>query len=209
MPRHRIHGPGRDEPLAREVRMGEGTRLSPLFSWRGCIGDSDLPATTRHVALQLSMHMNERGGSAFPSVATLARETRLSEHTVRDHLHDLRDAGWLSVTERGGPYKTNIYAATVPESFQIAHATSRWVQTGHGQPASAGGQPPSGRPATSPRQGRTEDVIRSRGSLLSWEGLTSTLDVVPRCARCEDRGVLDGGLDDDGRQVVLRCECAA
>jgi DNA-binding transcriptional MocR family regulator len=110
-------------------------RLKPLFSWRGAISDSDLPPTTRHVALALSLHMNERGGSAFPAVATLARETGLSESTVREHLHQLRDSGWLSAGERGRPglyhgtpdhkgeshggrHRTVFYSATIPPDFQ-------------------------------------------------------------------------------------------
>jgi len=110
-------------------------RLRPLFGWRSALCDSDLPPTTRHVALTLSLHMNERGGSAFPAIATLARETGLSESTVREHLHQLRDTGWLSAGERGRPglyhgtadhsaeakggrHRTIFYTAAVPPTFR-------------------------------------------------------------------------------------------
>src|SRR2546423_1648665 len=52
--------------------------LQPLFGWRSQLvePDSGLTATERHVALTLALHMNERGGSCFPSIRTLAREVR-------------------------------------------------------------------------------------------------------------------------------------
>lgn len=70
-------------------------RLSPLFSWRGSICDSDLPPTSRHVALTLSLHMSERGDSCWPSQTTLAKETGLNPETVKDHLRRLNETGWL------------------------------------------------------------------------------------------------------------------
>jgi Helix-turn-helix domain len=91
--------------------------LSPLFGWRGAIASSDLPAPARHVALTLSLHMNERGGSAFPSVGTLAGETGLNERTVQRHLVNLVEAGWLIVEERhreNGSQTSNDYTAAVP-----------------------------------------------------------------------------------------------
>lgn len=98
--------------------MSEGTaRLSPLFTWRSAVCDSDLPPTARHVALTLSLHMNERGGSCFPSREELARETGLSVRTVDKAIRTLEDAGWLHVERparqrgRGHP---NRYTARVP-----------------------------------------------------------------------------------------------
>jgi hypothetical protein len=92
-------------------------RLSPLFSWRGSICDSDLTPTQRHVALTLSLHMNERGGSCFPSIETLQHETGLSYDGTRRALRVLSDRGWLirQMTHRGGDRGTRVeYVATVP-----------------------------------------------------------------------------------------------
>jgi hypothetical protein len=88
-------------------------RLSPLFSWRSSICDSDLEPTARHVALTLSLHMNERGGSAFPSAPTLARETGLHERTVRTHLNELVQLGWLARELRPG--RVSVYSAAIPD----------------------------------------------------------------------------------------------
>jgi hypothetical protein len=97
--------------------------LRPLFSWRGAICDSDLAPTVRHVALTLSLHMNERGGSAFPSVERLAHETGLSDRTVQKALHTLVERGWLAHANAGnrggrpkpGTIRTNCYEASVPK----------------------------------------------------------------------------------------------
>lgn len=92
------------------------TKILPLLTWRSAICDSDLPSTTRHVALTLSLWMNERGASAFPSVGKLATSSGLSERAVRSHLHALVDAGWLELVSRprNGEHRGNEYAAATP-----------------------------------------------------------------------------------------------
>ena len=95
-------------------------RIKPLFSWRGAICDSDLPPITRLVALTLSLHMNERGGSCFPSVTTLQRETGLSRNAVLKALRSLETAGWLTVKRTAR--RVNVYTATVPPGAPHAPA---------------------------------------------------------------------------------------
>lgn len=93
------------------------SHLRPLFTWRSAIVESDLPPVTRHVALTLSLHMNERGGSCFPSHPTLAAETGLHVDTVRTHLAALTKGGWLArvVNRRGSGRGTRVeYEASVP-----------------------------------------------------------------------------------------------
>jgi hypothetical protein len=95
-------------------------RLSPLFTWRSAIVKSDLPSTQRHVALTLSLHMNEIGESCYPSLKTLANETDFHKETVKDAVDGLEGAGFLVVDRRGpGRGKTNIYSAAIPETFEI------------------------------------------------------------------------------------------
>jgi hypothetical protein len=93
--------------------------MKPLFTWRSALCDSDLPPITRFVGLVLSLHMNERGGSAFPGATRLSEETGLSERTVRLHLGILVGKGWLRQVERGGlrgeTRRANLYSATFPE----------------------------------------------------------------------------------------------
>jgi hypothetical protein len=47
----------------------------------------------RHVLLCLANYADQEGGAAFPSVATLAKDTGLSERTVRYKLDELERAG--------------------------------------------------------------------------------------------------------------------
>ena len=94
--------------------------LSPLFSWRGAISspESGLEPTSRHVALALSLHMNERGGSCFPSLDTLAAETGYHVDTVKKHLRVLATGGWITKVTRSmgvGRGSRNDYQATTPD----------------------------------------------------------------------------------------------
>ena len=94
------------------------TQLAALFTWRSAISESDLPPTCRHVALALSLYMNERGGSAHPGATRLANDTGLHISTVRASLSRLSDDGWLALVARGGLRGSrrvaNAYEARVP-----------------------------------------------------------------------------------------------
>lgn len=99
-------------------------RLLPLFSWRSAICQSDLPSTTRHVALTLSLYMSERGDSAYPGAERLASDTGLTVRCVRQHLKTLEDRGWLVCRVRGGGAgKATEYAATIPETVNQVHCS--------------------------------------------------------------------------------------
>lgn len=105
-------------------------RMRPLMSWRKAISVSDLEPTTRHVALTLSLHMNESGGSCFPSQKTLAAETGLARSTVNSHLGKLLDAGFLMIGHRrresDGRQSSNEYQAAIPEHlFELMEVESR------------------------------------------------------------------------------------
>lgn len=114
--------------------------LKPLFSWRSAICDSGLTPSARHVALTLSLHMNERGGSCFPSISTLEAETGLSRNTVLTALRQLEAGGWITVkrSERA----VNRYTATLPPSAITAlaeAAPSATIAPGVARPPRQGG----------------------------------------------------------------------
>lgn len=102
--------------------------LAPLFTWRSAICESTLSPTARHVGLTLSLYMNERGGSAYPGAARLARETGLSLRCVRKQLLTLETEGWLTCVERGGlkgeARRATEYVATVPPVHQVHPCTT-------------------------------------------------------------------------------------
>jgi Helix-turn-helix domain len=57
---------------------------------------SDLGSSARLVALVLSTHMNRNGGSCYPSLTTLERETGLARKTVWKSIDALETAGLLT-----------------------------------------------------------------------------------------------------------------
>lgn len=96
-----------------------GTKLLPLLTWRGAICKSNLPPTTRHVALTLSLYMSEIGDSAHPGPTRLANETGLCLRAVKTALSNLVAEGWLVVVEQGGlrgeRRRANEYRAHIPD----------------------------------------------------------------------------------------------
>lgn len=97
--------------------------FQPLFTWRSAVCESALKATTRHVLLTLSLHMNERGGSCFPSVDTLASETGLNRATVIRQLQVAEANGWLVVSKSKGR-TSNRYVAAIPPIEQPSRKTT-------------------------------------------------------------------------------------
>lgn len=93
--------------------------LSPLFTWRSAIVESELSRHARHVALTLTLHMNERGASCFPTLDELQHETSKGRATIIEALRELEAGGWLFVErkERPGRGHKNHYTATFPEGF--------------------------------------------------------------------------------------------
>lgn len=125
--------------------------LKPLFTWRSAIAESDLPATTRHVALTLSLYMSERGTSARPGPARLAADSGLHPSTVKEKLAELERLGWLRCVARGGrrgeTLRANEYEATVPDPPLFDTPP---VPDGDPSPSTTG-RPDPGDPSPSPR----------------------------------------------------------
>lgn len=91
---------------------------SRAWTWRQAITKSDLPPTTRHVLLTLSLYMNDVGGGCYPTTKQLEEATGLSERAVITHLQLARERGWLIAKEhgfKGQKWKNHEYEATWPE----------------------------------------------------------------------------------------------
>lgn len=100
-------------------------KLQSLFTWRSAIASNGGPpnSTVRHILLTLGLHMNEKGGSCFPSIKTVSIETGLSERCVCSKLKDAEKDGWIikSVRGMGGQeWKRHQYAAQIPPSYYDA-----------------------------------------------------------------------------------------
>lgn len=92
------------------------------WSWRHAIAKSDLPPTTRHVLLTVSLFMNDVGGGCYPTQAQLAQATGLSERSVREHLEIAEARGWLKRTEhgfRGQRWRNHEYQAMWPDPQDV------------------------------------------------------------------------------------------
>jgi len=67
-----------------------------LFKWRASfMSTNGPPSTTRYVLLALSRYMDPDGTGAFPSIATLAKDTGLSQRAVKTHLALAVELGWI------------------------------------------------------------------------------------------------------------------
>lgn len=113
--------------------------LSPLFTWRTAIAKSGLPPTVRHVALTLSLYMNERGGSAWPSITTLAEDSGLSQASIKRGTKALERAGYL-LCDRD-PGRSTHYTATAPTqlTFPQEQVTQNRAQSEPGSQGDGGG----------------------------------------------------------------------
>jgi hypothetical protein len=81
-----------------------------MFRWLGGImPDKEVPSSAFEVAYAIGQYLNRETGEAFPSTDTIARDTGLSQSTVRDAVALLHNLGHLHVTwgsrGRGHPNK--------------------------------------------------------------------------------------------------------
>lgn len=94
--------------------------LRPLFTWRSAVASKHGPSnpTTRHVLLTLALHMNEKGGSCFPSIDLLVEESGLSRRAVIDHLRTAERDGWIGKRDlrrpNGQGWRRVEYIAQIP-----------------------------------------------------------------------------------------------
>jgi len=71
------------------------------------VADARLSDVHVRVLCAIGTHTNRLGGNVWASVATLAKESNLSERTVQRSLTALIEAGYIRKTERTG--RTNLY----------------------------------------------------------------------------------------------------
>lgn len=76
---------------------------------RGIVWQLNLPPTVKYVAVRLAEYADDRGGSVFPSIDRLARETGLHERTVQRSVAELKRRRVITVEEAHGSHRATRY----------------------------------------------------------------------------------------------------
>ncbi|MFE9962876.1 helix-turn-helix domain-containing protein [Streptomyces sp. NPDC005525] len=84
-------------------------------AWRRAVMFSDLPTTTKAVAVAVALHADyETGRNARPSNGTVAKLAGLkNDETANRHVRTLVKAGWLTSTAVAANY-VKVYSLTLP-----------------------------------------------------------------------------------------------
>jgi helix-turn-helix protein len=152
--------------VRRQAKSPANTKAKPVFdgfdvlAWHRSILDSDclLDKHETLVVLVLVKHAHAVTGTCFPSIATIAKESKVAKSTVELSLAVLRNRGIIRVEHqhRGKAFKSNNYSLTlqpplaalhgkepgspgVPEVALVCPAGDTGVSRGAG-----GGSPPGG-----------------------------------------------------------------
>lgn len=97
--------PWRRRPPVQFERM----RLSvQAISW--VLENSQSRLGPRHVLISIANHAKRDGTGAWPSIKTIALESRLSEREVQYALRTLVSIGELAIQQGEGPHGTNLYS---------------------------------------------------------------------------------------------------
>lgn len=78
------------------------------LSW--VLENSESRLADRHVLISIANHAERDGTGAWPSVATIAHESRLSDRQVQRSIVDLEALGELFVERNAGPRGCNLYS---------------------------------------------------------------------------------------------------
>ncbi|MGX7680674.1 helix-turn-helix domain-containing protein [Jatrophihabitans sp. DSM 45814] len=94
-----------------------------IWQWRNAICASpDLLSGAKVVGLRLSFHMRANSGVAWPSQATLAAETAMSQPSVHRHLASLIESGWLALAQIRRRGQASKYMLTAPEAIHLGES---------------------------------------------------------------------------------------
>jgi hypothetical protein len=106
---------------------------SHRYEWRRQLTAAECPATStqRLVGLLLAEYMNG-DATAWPSIATLAERTGLSDRAVQNALHALVELRFLAVAREGKGHSTT-YQAILPTSAPGADLPRHVVPTSNGE----------------------------------------------------------------------------
>lgn len=120
---------------------------------------SEAELGARLVMIAIADAANSEGRNAWPSIATIARHSRLSERNVKRILPRLEQSGELGIERNRGPYGVHVYNLPL-------------VTRSQGTVQSETTRPPRGKSASSARPGPTP-LATQGGDKLSPPGVTN------------------------------------
>jgi hypothetical protein len=104
---HAVPPGGRDYPPGLHSRIGEKLISVQAMSW--VIDESEHSLGSLIVLLMIANHAKSDGTDAWPSIRTIARESRLSESQTHRCIRKLQRSGELGIDVGQGPRGTNLY----------------------------------------------------------------------------------------------------
>ena len=122
------------------------------WQWRELFASEHGPddPSTRLVLFVLSLHMNQDGGNAFPAQELIAKRSGLSVRSVRTHLANAAQAGWLKIyqkTQKGKAWYVHEYVATIPDELAEFCTAKPWEDDPQWQrPANSAGRSTKSKP---------------------------------------------------------------
>jgi hypothetical protein len=87
-----------------------------VFRYMKAVMASDLAPVARHVALCTATYADRNGGSVFPGIDRLARDTGWRKSAVKKAMTELKAAGWLEEESRGRFGRASVYRLVVPDA---------------------------------------------------------------------------------------------
>ena len=68
------------------------------------------------VLLMIANHAHSDGTGAYPSIATLAKESRIKDRQVSNVLRNLEKQGLIETKKQGGPHRVNLYTMKMDDA---------------------------------------------------------------------------------------------
>ncbi|MEV2238801.1 helix-turn-helix domain-containing protein [Micromonospora sp. NPDC049891] len=127
---------------------------------------SPVGGTDRLVLLAIADCAADDGTDAWPSIATLARKTRVDTRTVQRVIRRLVEGGHLMVDTTAGGRKSNTYTVVMSESDPRQNATPGSTPPPAESQGTPGATPPQPRRSYATRTSFNRPVPTQRGAAL-------------------------------------------
>lgn len=132
------HKASQKPKASRKHKSGEYLR----YNWRvAVLSEQGPPCSTCRLALLALNHHMDDDGYCWPGIDTIAREIHMNEKTVREHLKDACEQGWIDRRQRnanGKGWRGYGYQATIPNGAGTTPAPSNQRAGPHAQGAGTG-----------------------------------------------------------------------